>query len=165
MNTQSMTSQVLEKVFQLTGDQHGQQIRCYQKQIRECIHECLILMDLQKSFVTPRNKNSFRKHDFQNCQSCNFQLKFSIKTSWNMQKSIVAFTFSVLHEKNVFLTNFVQKLNIVSLTENLVPRKIPMCRTQWHCSMFLLQIENIMLAKLEQRKSTFSVSVEVWYQD
>ena len=48
-----------------------------------------------------------------------------------MQNSMVVFTFCVLDRKHSFWESLVQKLNIVSLSGNLVPRLIPICRIQW----------------------------------
>ena len=46
---------------------------------------------------------------------------------------MVVFTFSVLDQKDPFWANLVEKIKIVSLSQNLVPRPIRICRTQWRC--------------------------------
>ena len=61
-----------------------------------------------------------------------FKLKFG-----NMQNSMVVFTFSVLDQKLTFRANLVQKIKIISLSWNLVPRLISICWIQWWCSLFL----------------------------
>ena len=47
-----------------------------------------------------------------------------------MQNSMVVFTFSVLDQKNPFLANLAQKIKIVSLSWNLIPRLIETCEIQ-----------------------------------
>ena len=44
---------------------------------------------------------------------------------------------SVFDRKHPFWANLVQKVKIVSLSWNLVPRLIRICRIQWCCSVFL----------------------------
>ena len=63
--------------------------------------------------------------------NCQIKLKFGIKTNSNMHNSVVVFPFSVLHRKYRFLPNLVQKIKIVSLSWNLLPRLIRMCRLEW----------------------------------
>ena len=50
---------------------------------------------------------------------------------------MVVFTFSVLEWENSFRANWVQKLNVVSLSGSLVPKPIGICAIYWRCSMFL----------------------------
>ena len=70
-------------------------------------------------------------------QNCQFELKFGNKTNVNMQNKMALFTFSVLDGKHPFRGNLVQKIKIFSLSWNLVPRLIQICRIKWHCSLFL----------------------------
>ena len=49
---------------------------------------------------------------------------------------MAVFIFSVLDGKRPFWTNLVQKMKIVSLSQNLVLRLTPVCRIQWWCSFF-----------------------------
>ena len=63
-------------------------------------------------------------------RNCHFQLKLSSKTYWNMESSMVVFTFSVLHRKYSFWAIFGQRFNNVSLIGNLVPTLIQICRIQ-----------------------------------
>ena len=51
---------------------------------------------------------------------------------------MVVFTFSVLDWKHPFWANLVQKIKIVSLSWNLVPRIIRIRRIQWGCSFFFV---------------------------
>ena len=53
-----------------------------------------------------------------------------------MQNSFVVFTFSVFDQKHTFWANLVQKIKIVSLSWNLISRKIGIDRIQWCCSFF-----------------------------
>ena len=78
-----------------------------------------------------------------------------------MQNSVVVFTFFDYDQKCPFWTNLVQKVKIINLTWNvipklwriqkvkiissswnLVPKLIGICRTQWSCSLFSFSIRN-----------------------
>ena len=50
-----------------------------------------------------------------------------------MYNSVMVFTFSLLDQKLLFWANLVQKIKIVSLSWNLVPRLIRICRILWSC--------------------------------
>ena len=69
----------------------------------------------------------------QNCQS---KLTFGTQANSNMHCSMVIFLFSVSNQKYSFLAKF-HKLIITSLSWNLIPRLIRICRIQWWCSLFL----------------------------
>ena len=43
-------------------------------------------------------------------QNRQFQLNFGAKTNWNMQNSLVMFTFSILGRKDPFWANLVKKI-------------------------------------------------------
>ena len=75
--------------------------------------------------LAPKNKN------------CQFRLKFGTSANLNLQNSMVVFIFSVFDGKHPFWANVVQKIKIVSLRWNLVPRLIWICRIQWCSSRFL----------------------------
>ena len=53
-----------------------------------------------------------------------FKMKFIISTNSNIQNSMVMFPFSVFDGKYPFWEKMVQKIKIVSLSLNLVPRLI-----------------------------------------
>ena len=55
--------------------------------------------------------------------------------------------FSVLDRKYPFWRNLVQKIKIVSLSWNLVPRLIRICIIQHWCFLFLFSAENTFLVK------------------
>ena len=59
-----------------------------------------------------------------------------------MQNSMGMFTFSVFNTKHFFWANLIQKIKIVNLTWNLVPKLIQKCRIQWECSLFLFSMGN-----------------------
>ena len=48
--------------------------------------------------------------------NCQLKLKFGSLTNWNMQNSVVMFTFSVFDWKCPFWANLVQKFKIVTLS-------------------------------------------------
>ena len=55
---------------------------------------------------------------------------------------MVVFTVYYLDWKHRFLEVLVQQIEIVSLSRNLVPRLIIICRIQWWCSLFLFDTRN-----------------------
>ena len=63
-------------------------------------------------------------------QTFQFKLKLDTKTNLNMQNSMVLFTF--FYWKHPSGGNLVQKIKIVSLSSNLVPKVIRICRIQWY---------------------------------
>ena len=71
--------------------------------------------------------------------------------------------FSVLDQKHAFWANLTQKIQIVSLSWNLVPRPIQICGVQRWCSLFLFSTRNtFFMVKLVQ-KTKYSIWVEIWY--
>ena len=74
-------------------------------------------------------------------KNCEFKPKHGIWINSNMQNSVVVFSFSVLDRKNPFWANLVQKIKIVSLSWNLVPRLIRILEFngELHCFCFLLE--------------------------
>ena len=75
-------------------------------------------------------------------QICQFNVKPSSYANSNMQNLMVVFTFSVLNRKYPLWANLVQKNKTVTLSWNLVPRIIRICRIQWWYSLFLFQNGN-----------------------
>ena len=66
-------------------------------------------------------------------QNRQFKLKFGTETNLNMPSPLVVFTFSVLQRKHPFWDNLVQKIKIVNLSWNCMPRIIWISRYQWWC--------------------------------
>ena len=64
-----------------------------------------------------------------------------------MQNSMMLFTFFVFEWKCPFWANLVQKIKIVTLCWNLVPRLIRICRTHWCYSLFCFWVEILFLGK------------------
>ena len=54
---------------------------------------------------------------------------------------------SAFNLKYLFWVNLVQKLKIISLSWNFVPRLIQICRIPWWCSLFLFSTGNTFLGK------------------
>ena len=71
----------------------------------------------------------------QNCQS---KRKIGTYSNFNIQNSMVIFTFSVFDWKYPFWANLVQKIKVISLSWNLVPTLIRICRIEWWCSLFFI---------------------------
>ena len=83
-----------------------------------------------------------------------------------MQNSMIMFTFSVLDQISFgpFWVILVQKIKIVSLSWNLVPKLIQISRIQLWCSLFLFLIINIFLAKIWSKNLKLLVPSEIWYK-
>ena len=64
-----------------------------------------------------------------------------------MQNSMLMLTLFIFDWKYPFCENFVQKLKILSLSWNLTPRVIRICRIQWCCSLFLFRPAILLLEK------------------
>ena len=86
---------------------------------------------------------------FQNCQ---FKLKFGTSTDSNMQNSVVLFIFSVFDWKYPLWVNLAQKIKVVSLSLNLVPRRIRICRIQRWCSLSLFSTRNTPFGQIWSKK-------------
>ena len=87
--------------------------------------------------------------------SCQFKLKFGTQTNSSFQNSAGVFSFSVLDWKHSFWANLVQIVKIISLSLNLVPRLIRICRIQWWCSLFLLYTGSTLFGKRRQTKHSY----------
>ena len=60
---------------------------------------------------------------------------------------MLLFPFCFGLETLFFGASLVQKIKIISLSWNLVPRFIQICRIQWWCLLFLFYTENTLLGK------------------
>ena len=89
-------------------------------------------------------------------QNDQFRLKFGTYTNSNMQNSMLIFTFSVFDRKFPFWANLVQKIKVISLSWNLVPRLIQICKIQWWCSLFLFSTRNTLFGTIWSKKSKLS---------
>ena len=68
-----------------------------------------------------------------------------------MQNSVVVFSFSVLDRKNPFWANLVQKIKIVSLSWNLVPRLIRILEFNGDLHFFFFYWKHPFWANLVQK--------------
>ena len=91
----------------------------------------LIGKNIFRPIWTKRNRN---------CQFCT-------KTSWNMENSMVLFTFFMLDGKHPLLENSVKKMVPVSFTQTVVQRLFRICKIQQWCSLFQIQIKMPFLRK------------------
>ena len=73
----------------------------------------------------------------------------------NIHYSMVMFTSTVVNQKYPFWTNLFQKLKIVCLSRNLVPRLIQICRIQWRCSRFLFSTGNTFFREIRSETENF----------
>ena len=69
-------------------------------------------------------------------------LGFHVKTVFFFKKLLVVICFWV---------NVVQKLKIISLSWNFLPRLIQICRIPWWCSLFLFSTGNTSLDKFDPK--------------
>ena len=69
---------------------------------------------------------------------------------------MVIFTFFVFGRKYPVWDNLVQKINIVSLRWNLIPRIIWICWIQWCCSLFSFLTGNTLLGQIWSKLSIFT---------
>ena len=69
---------------------------------------------------------------------------------------MVIFTFFVFGRKYSVWDNLVQKINIVSLRWNLIPRIIWICWIQWCCSLFSFLTGNTLLGQIWSKLSIFT---------
>ena len=67
---------------------------------------------------------------------------FPFSTGNLMQNSMALFIFSALDRKHLFWTNLAQNIKLVSLSWNIVPSLIRICRFQWWCWYFLFYMGN-----------------------
>ena len=70
---------------------------------------------------------------------------------------MVVFTFSILDGEHPFWANLFQKIKIISLSVNLVPGLIRICRIQWRCLLFLFSSENTIFGQIWSKKSKLTV--------
>ena len=76
-----------------------------------------------------------------------------------MQNSIGMFTFFVFNRKYPVWDNLFQKIKIVNLRWNLIPRLIRICRIQWYCSLsFVFEWKYLYCANLVQKVTIISWS-------
>ena len=68
---------------------------------------------------------------------------------------MVIFTFSVFDHRYSFWANLVQKIKIVSLSLNLVPRLIRICRIHGHVHFFSLRLGIPFLGKFGSKIQDF----------
>ena len=77
-------------------------------------------------------------------------LKTTVELPFTAQKANACSPWascSVFNWKYLFWVNLVQKLEIISLSWNFVPRLIQICRIPWWCSLFLFLTGNTFLGK------------------
>ena len=74
-----------------------------------------------------------------------------------MQNSMVIFTFYIFGWKYPVWDNVVQKIKIVSLRWNLIPRLIRICWIQWCCSLFSFLTGSALLGQIWSKLSIFTV--------
>ena len=68
-------------------------------------------------------------------ENCQFKLEFGFSTNWNMQNSMVVFTFWFLDRKHPFWAILVRKIKTAILSWKLVQRLIPI----WNIQMVLFR--------------------------
>ena len=116
------------------------------------------------TFPVYERKYTFWANLVQKIKICQFRLNFGTYTNSNMQDSMKMFTFSVFYKKYLFWANLIQNIKFVSLSWNLVPRLVQICRIQWWCSLFCFLPEIIFWGNWS-KKSKLAVYAEIWHLD
>ena len=98
-------------------------------------------------------------------ENCQFKLEFGVSTNWNMQNSMVVFTFWFLDRKHPFWAILVRKIKTVTLSWKLVQRLIPIWKIQMVLFRFSLLDGKHPFWQICFKKSKLSVWAEIWYQD
>ena len=81
-------------------------------------------------------------------------LKTTAELTFTTQKAYVCSPWtgcSFFDWNYLFWVNLVQKLKIISLSWNFVPRLIQICRVPWWCSLFLFATGNTFLDKFDSK--------------
>ena len=88
-------------------------------------------------------------------------LKTTAKLTFTTQKANASSPWtacSVFNWRYLFWVNLVQKLKIISLCWNFVPRLIQICRILWWCPLFMFSTENTFLGKFSLKMKIVSLS-------
>ena len=75
------------------------------------------------------------------------------------------FIFFVFDWNYPLWVNLVQKIKLVNLNWNLVPRLIQICRFQWWCLLFLFETRSTLFGKIWSKKWNLSFQAEIWYNE
>ena len=86
-------------------------------------------------------------------QNCGCQLKFGTYTNSNILNLMVMRSFSVLNQKHCFRSNVVQKIKIVTLAWNLVPRLFWRWESICRCWLFIFYTRNKGFGKIWWKKT------------
>ena len=98
-------------------------------------------------------------------QYCQFKLKFGTWSNPNMRNSVVMFTFSVFDWKYPFCANLVQKIKIVNLILNMVPKLIQICRVKKvMCTLSVLDWKHHFWANLAPKNPNFQFKLKFGIQ-
>ena len=77
-----------------------------------------------------------------------------------MHNSMTLFAFLIFDRKYPFYANLVQKNNIISLSWNLLPMLIPVCRIQWWRWLFLIKLEILFLGKFGPKNEDYEFKLK-----
>ena len=90
-------------------------------------------------------------------------LKTTVELTFTTQKANACSPWtvcSVFNWKYLFWVNLVQKLKIISLSWNFVPRLIQICRIPWWCSLFLFLTGNTFLGKFGPKNQNWQFQLK-----
>ena len=90
-------------------------------------------------------------------------LKTTVELTFSTQKASACSPWtacSVFNWKYLSWVNFVQKLKIISLSWNFVPRLIQICRISWWCLLFLILTGNNLLGKFSPKNQNYQFELE-----
>ena len=82
------------------------------------------------------------------CLKTTVELTF---TTWKAKACSPCATYSIFDWRNLFWVNLVQKLKIIHLSWNFVPRLIQIGRIPWWYLLFLFSTGNVFLGKFDPK--------------
>ena len=90
----------------------------------------------------------------------NFCFCFHFGFHSDIQNSMMVFTFFIFDQKYPFWTKLIQKIKIITLSWNLVPRLIRICRTQWCCSLFSFLTGNTFFRQIWTKIQNYHIKLK-----
>ena len=118
----------------------------------EKLYEILRWKEPRRQYITNFFFKIFkiiRSLRYSNCLKTTVELMFATQKASTCSPWTAC---SVFNWKYLFWVNLIQKLRIISLSWNFVPRLIKICRILWWCSLFLFSTGYSFLDKFGPKK-------------
>ena len=109
------------------------------------------------------NNFSFKMFKMMNFLRSSKCLKTTVEFAFTTQKANACSAWtacSVFNWKYLLLVNLVQKLKIISLSWNFVPRLIQICIMPWWCSLFMFLTGNTFLGKFASKNQNCQLELK-----